>query len=708
MISRPAYILAKMGAFVLMMTLFVTGGFGTRVSDKIYEDIQGNMACFKRFNGTHEVGCTSDYFGNVGVLYIPKDVSDVHWAVTSGPHDSYILAVEPELFTRQVLMIAKNSSNVRGIIVLHSEDANIPKEESPADTCPSHEYGLYNHSSSSKYANYCPSTEAWNAIGNSLLFESFNFPVFLIMENQSITSIKNCYEEFSMIDSNSKQLQDWPLCALQLHSNMFGTTNTEVCLRRKNNNVLQPVNYCDPIHDYNIVASLLPMEGDLQDSSVIVVAARADAASMFDNISPGADAAVTGLITLLAVAEALGRQQGTATMRKNVMFVLFEGETWDYLGSTTMTYDMSNGNFPFTPRDETDQVSQFNFTHIDFFLELSQLGIHKGAEETLLYLYNDPISNEIPSLSALNKKIYDVLKEKSKKFNVTVDKPVDQNSADFPLPPSSFQSFLKHSNMSGAVLSDHAGKFSNNYYQSYLDDYKNVKFFGNVNGTYDSDMLHIHIARIASTVASAVFSLAAEDASSSSDVKADEMLISDLLVCFLRNVNCTLFREHAGRTLQLYPGYFQEQPAKMYTSVYRGEDILTNITLYLMGHFLGTEINEGKNECWSNITSAIQKFYLPLIGENGTCFSSTARLHSADSPAFTIPGYDFGSGQYPSWTESGWSVTKIRLFLKPNPAEEIALIVSGVFLILATGIVSYWAHKRSETLFVRLPEPAFC
>merc|ERR1712179_418628 len=41
-----------------------------RLKYKIYQDIQGDMACFKRFNGTHEVGCTSKFWGNVGVIHL--------------------------------------------------------------------------------------------------------------------------------------------------------------------------------------------------------------------------------------------------------------------------------------------------------------------------------------------------------------------------------------------------------------------------------------------------------------------------------------------------------------------------------------------------------------------------------------------------------------------------------------------------------------
>lgn len=693
----------KMSILFFFFCTLIGFSSSARVADKIYDDIQGDMACFKRFNGTHEIGCSSDYFGNVGVLYIPQNETDAENAITNGKHHPYILAVTPTLFTRKLLMTAKNSENVKGIVLLDSQLKQI--ESSASTTCPSHEYGLYNYSSGSKYSNYCPATESWNSAGNSLLYESFNFPIFLIQKEESIQAIKSCFKTYS--SSDPSQLE-WPLCAIQLHSNMFGTTNSEVCLRRKHNAVLAAANYCDEIHDYNIIAPLNPMVGELEDSSVIVIAARADAATMFDNISPGADAAVTGLVTLLAVAEALSSYKTEiAQSNKNIMFVLFEGEVWDYLGSTTMTYDMNAGKFPIKPSnssDDSDQVSQFNFNNIDYFLELSQIGKQSGSKSNI-YLYNDPISDDgIDEVNALNKKVREALISSGNIFNVSVTKPVDKNSESYPLPPSSVQSFLKYINISGTVMADHAGDYANRQYQSYMDDYKNVDYTSSSNATDESDKLHQHLGRIASTVASAVYKLTSN---SDTPIEANYTLINELLLCFLRDVNCTLFREHAGDLLG-YTGYFTQRPAKMYASVFRGEDILTNISLYLMGHFLGDAVNGTKEDCVSNSKSAIQKFFLPLVGENGTCIESTARLHSAISPAFTIPGYNFSSGEYPTWTESGWSVTKARLFLKPNPAEEVGLVVGGMLFIIFTLVISYWANEKADVLFERMPDPAFC
>lgn len=48
------------------------------------------------------------------------------------------------------------------------------------------------------------------------------------------------------------------------------------------------------------------------------------------------------------------------------MFILFNGEAYDYIGSSRLVYDMQNGNFP------NNDIS-FNKDHIGLFVELSQI-----------------------------------------------------------------------------------------------------------------------------------------------------------------------------------------------------------------------------------------------------------------------------------------------------------------------------------------------
>lgn len=86
-------------------------------------------------------------------------------------------------------------------------------------------------------------------------------------------------------------------------------------------------------------------DGPVRNRSVIFVSARMDAASMFDDLSVGADTAITGLISLVAVAEMLNKVKNdlNTTEVSNVFLVLFNGEAYDYIGSSRMAYDMKTG-----------------------------------------------------------------------------------------------------------------------------------------------------------------------------------------------------------------------------------------------------------------------------------------------------------------------------------------------------------------------------
>lgn len=61
-----------------------------RIRESIYEPLQGISFCFKRANGTHEMGCSSELNGNVGVVHLILEPEDSQWLIQQGPHEPYI------------------------------------------------------------------------------------------------------------------------------------------------------------------------------------------------------------------------------------------------------------------------------------------------------------------------------------------------------------------------------------------------------------------------------------------------------------------------------------------------------------------------------------------------------------------------------------------------------------------------------------------
>ena len=107
--------------------------------------------------------------------------------------------------------------------------------------------------------------------------------------------------------------------------------------------------YCDPMGDRNIWATLHARDSaQAEDArSVIVLAARLDTTSMFDGEAPGAVSTVTGLVSALSTYQLLTQLDVPKSTKGNVMLVLFNGEAYDYIGSSRLVYDMAKKMYGF-------------------------------------------------------------------------------------------------------------------------------------------------------------------------------------------------------------------------------------------------------------------------------------------------------------------------------------------------------------------------
>ena len=74
-------------------------------------------------------------------------------------------------------------------------------------------------------------------------------------------------------------------------------------------------------------------------------------------------------------------------------------ESYDYIGSSRMVYDMQRDEFPAKLYDYTkkkyqnkEQPALVNLNHISHYVELRQLGLTSGSNT--VYAHTDPISQE--------------------------------------------------------------------------------------------------------------------------------------------------------------------------------------------------------------------------------------------------------------------------------------------------------------------------
>jgi len=286
-------------------------------------------------------------------------------------------------------------------------------------------------------------------------------------QNQTVLkAIKSCFWTYNAHDLETQYQRS--LCAIEMKSFMYAAVNSESCIKRTDFKLnFNPTQFCDPLGDRNIHWPLAPLNKD--NNTIIMVTARLDASSLFDGISPGAENTITGLVTLLATAYYLNYLNVTVgskysflimtwyvyihtytnnfycyiSIETNVVFSLLNGEAFDYIGSSRMVYDLKQNNF--------NVLGGINMKLDDIksIIEFGQLG--KG--EIILHSSNTD--------------------DMIKRLNRTLNASILENS----VPPTSVQSFLgAKPNLTAVVISNHGKQFKNRYYNSILDDGKNLGF----------------------------------------------------------------------------------------------------------------------------------------------------------------------------------------------------------------------------------------
>ncbi|KAJ3651438.1 hypothetical protein Zmor_017482 [Zophobas morio] len=641
-----------------------------RTKDKMYENIDASKACFRRLNATHQIGCTSKRGGSTGVIHYCRSQSDLDFILKNGTAPPYVPVIPTNLFTTSNVNRLKQSSKISGVL-LYAGDEN-PDYFTHEQQCPNPESSL---------KGTCKASNVWNPHGTGLLYQDIPFPVFFVESEETIKFAKECFDKYNNHSFSTQR--DRSLCSLQLTSFMYAATNSSTCIRRSNMITnLNPVKFCDPLGDNNAWASLFPLvrgpnlTEPIRDVGYIVVAARMDATSMFDK-TEGAISPVTGLVALLATAKYLKTILPTdENFTKNVLFVVFNGETYDYIGSQRFVYELLKGNFPTKSKEFLPEI---RMDDIDLFIELSQL----NKTETVVAHY----------LSGTKLKDF-LLKLRTNKGDLSFDEAEDS------LPPASVHTFLKNrTNLPSLVLADHRGPFLNPFYNSVYDNASNLHY-KYLNLTKDdisqSDNIQTHVQKVATMLAKSLYlEITAKSYQGPEDV-ADLQFIDELFHCYLENANCRVHQ--AIQKLEL-----NTQPISLYIGVEVAPNFITTLIGLTLGWVTGDVTGPGNRNCTNEPKNYALRYYnmsRSLDDLNTTmCYRITMNFTEAVSPAFIIDGYDWSSGQYSTWTESIWGDIKLRVFLKPSAAHENMTIAVGSMVFILALLLVYFVKSRAHILF---------
>lgn len=163
--------------------------------------------------------------------------------------------------------------------------------------------------------------------------------------------------------------------------------------------------------------------------------------------------------------------------------MLFNGETYDYIGSQRLVYDMENGEFPLKPDPNIrHNMPLIHLEDIALFVELGQLS---KADSLYIHAANE---NLLPFVHRLHQHNFTELKDSEA------------------IPPASLQTFLKaRPNMSGLVIADHGDEFANRFYNSIYDNASNIGYQYYNRSTIPVDGVQQFIANVSEMIAASVY-----------------------------------------------------------------------------------------------------------------------------------------------------------------------------------------------------------
>uniref|UniRef100_A0A3B3CTR1 Nicastrin n=1 Tax=Oryzias melastigma TaxID=30732 RepID=A0A3B3CTR1_ORYME len=663
---------------VVLCLLFV--GNCNSVEKKIYINLNETFPCVRLLNATHQIGCQSSLSGDVGVLHLLESEENLDWVLRTGPNPPYMVILESTLFTRYRPCSLKNgSSRVAGVLAVQPT-SNPPEGFSPHTSCPNENTGVYSETYGPSYA-HCNVT-MWNPLGTGISYEEFDFPIFSVKDDNDTEVIRRCYMEHNRAVNGSTP--QYPLCAMQLMSHMAAVTDTATCMRRNAPTFsLAPDGVCDPLGDANIWASTKPLnsstKGHKDGVSVVIAATKLDSRSFFFDVAPGADSAATGLVALLAAASAL--HNATAELNRTILYTFFNGETFDYIGSSRMVYDMAKNDFT------------VDLDNIHSILEVGQVAL---GPDSRLWLHSDPVSKRNSS--------------------VNVEPNVTQ-----PLPPSSFQRFLLERPIPGVVIENHQTSFTNKYYQSMFDNAEYLKLNYPPNLTPEEQLELVTdsakaLTEVATTVARGLYLQAGGELAQMSRIQADSELVSKMLYTFLVRVNNSWFDQLVKSDwtgvlseLMLYEINTSERKVKTTEPALMVQCILANLTGSIANI---TEVYFCPFSSPNFLFLCCQIYsYLWVQGPvrpNSTerdsfCVRSLVRQSKALSPAFELSEYT--SKNYSTWAESRWSAIKGRIFLVASHDLEMLTLGVGVGVLLMSLLLTYIVSSKADILFSSGREP---
>lgn len=644
---------------------------GPRLFDRIYTKLEGNTdknSCTRLLSVDKVIGCSSPQKGGVGALFHISTQDELD-SFERASHHSYITVISQNMFSKSdALKELLTYSKFKGALVYTPANETLDAW-SPDDENPNADYGLETPA------------KRWNGAGGgfggdgakgSHWQDYSDRPIFFLTPDDRdliLTSMAENNNQLTVVNPG------YPLLAAELTNFMWAAGDAKTCLRRE---------YCDPLRSHNVWGTMMEYN---TSQEVIMVTAQMDSLAFFHDQALGANADASGMIALLGAAQLLGDPDNAAIRNaaRNIMFMLFNGEAFGYIGSSKMAYQMARN-----PSLFPSSSLPMKFHQVPYLVELGQL--LSGTEELHAYSY---------SKSAAVDDVVAEFQDAAADLNTDISLSY-QDGSD--IPPASLRMIVheidnttQREAFGGVFITDHpASGYTNSYYHSRLDNADFIDASSNI--TVEK------LCNISSVVARSLWSLAFNDNRPMPNVNANCDYIRELLYCITVDQQCQLVKDSVV-TLGAEQG-----PISRYVGVKPTAGSLSRPVGFFFNQ-LAAAIAVDRNVTTNSTDGCTANGRPPSfqrIRWRGTdvCYLSATFTHLAWSPAFNgyysikdlgTPSFNYRDGRDPrwsTWVESTWDPIKARMFLIESPESQLATVLGGFAWFLVSFGLVYFVQKH--------------
>ncbi|KNA11455.1 hypothetical protein SOVF_135050 isoform B [Spinacia oleracea] len=606
----------------------------------MYKVIDG-FPCVRLLNLSGEIGCA-----NPGREKVVAPVVRYGDAGIINQLSTVLLSVdEVQSFFNRVATDADFERNIGGVLIEAETNKEKLKGFSPDEKFPQ-----------SKFSPYENLTYEWNPNGSGIMWHSYNFPVFLLSENNT-SVLKEVARKNEK--NNRSYSQDVAEFQLVMQTTKSDTRDSDSCLKAST---------CLPLGGHSVWSSLPPIIESSSDIAkpTILAMATMDSASFFRDKGLGADSPLSGLIALLAAADALSHSDYLKSFKKQLVFLVLTGEAWGYLGSRRFLHELDL---------QSEAVAGLNSTLIETVLEIGSIGKGFDGGVKNFFVHSHSVANE--TFNALQSAQVSL-----KSDNIKISA---ANILNPGIPPSSLMSFLnKNSQISGVILEDFDAMFANEFYHSHLDDISNINSKS--------------IVAAASLVARSIYILATDLKNSTNldldAIRVNASLVEELLGCLLKcdpGLSCGLVKKYISPTDSCpssYVGVIVTDPSS--TPQPGSSSDISRFVWNFLADKTATKMENTSLNCQKGCSSQGELCIKAETDKKGVCVRSTTRY----VPAFsTRLQYKSETGSWkllspnssdpmsmadPVWTESNWDVIGLRVYTLQDTAYDRLILLVGL------------------------------